>query len=353
MKTNVGQQVTCIPISILAIEDNPGDVFLLRNFLERASEKKFHLTVSTSLKEAYACLKNARFDIIILDLNLPDSYGLETLKQLRTFSLEIPIVILTGSDDETIAIQSLQQGAQDYLVKGSINHHWLVSTLNHSIRRSHILRHLHERETILKINNHSLKQEINQKATELTHIQQRLNHYKSLANIDATTNLANRRHLDIRLQHDWQQCMASQSALSVLMIDLDYFKRFNDTYGHPAGDGCLRQVAQVIQSALQHPEDLATRYGGEEFVVLLPNTTLEGAKTVAGRIRCHLDVLAIPHHASTVRSIVTASIGVVTTVPTLDMLPMDLLEEADQALYRAKLEGRDRIISCAYSPVMP
>ncbi len=157
---------------------------------------------------------------------------------------------------------------------------------------------------------------------------------------DPLTSLANRRAFDDVLHKEWERAKRDQQGIALLYMDVDFFKLYNDTYGHNIGDVCLRRVAQTIKQALRRPADLAARYGGEEFVVLLPNTDLEGAMDVAQRIIRHIDALALPHSRSKAASFVTLSIGVTYLIPTNQNNLTAFLAKADSALYKAKESGR-------------
>lgn len=164
------------------------------------------------------------------------------------------------------------------------------------------------------------------------------------ATIDGLTQIANRRAFDQRLEKEWQRLARENLPMSLLLCDVDFFKRYNDRYGHPAGDDCLRAVAKEIESCIRRPADLAARYGGEEFAVILPNTEQDGATLVANHICQAVADLDILHDASYVKSRVSLSIGVSTTRPKRKNNPRELIESADKALYLAKSEGRDRIV---------
>ncbi len=164
---------------------------------------------------------------------------------------------------------------------------------------------------------------------------------QNLAMLDQLTQIANRRHFDKAIAIEWQRLMRERQPLSLLLCDIDYFKQYNDTYGHAAGDTCLTLVAQALKQAVQRSADLVARYGGEEFAVILPNTDSEGAFKVAQKIREALQQLEIPHLASKVDKNVTMSIGIATVIPVSTMEPLELIEEADRALYQAKASGRN------------
>ncbi|MBN1378815.1 MAG: diguanylate cyclase [Gammaproteobacteria bacterium] len=191
---------------------------------------------------------------------------------------------------------------------------------------------------------------LNDRLDEIT--RERLSLYQSgddmrelqrLALVDSLTSLPNRRSLDKNLDFEWKRASREGKPLSTILLDIDFFKAFNDTYGHLAGDGCLKEVARTVQIASQRPADLTARYGGEEFAVLLPATEREGAVIVAERIRKEVERLGILHAASDINDVVTVSLGVATIVPTLDVSPLELLSKADKALYQAKAAGRNRV----------
>jgi two-component system, cell cycle response regulator len=162
-----------------------------------------------------------------------------------------------------------------------------------------------------------------------------------LANLDGLTKIANRRCFDGTLQHTWQRLGRTEQPLSLLMLDVDFFKSYNDIYGHQQGDECLTRVAQTIQKVVVRPADLAARYGGEEFVIILPETTKTGAMTVAEAIRNAVLALAIPHQGSDSSPYVTVSIGICCLIPVVEFSPDYLINLADHALYSAKQQGRN------------
>ena len=186
---------------------------------------------------------------------------------------------------------------------------------------------------------------LEQRVVERTHELQVAN--EQLANLsitDGLTGLANRRHFDEVLDNEYARLRRSGAPLSLVLLDVDYFKLFNDTYGHPCGDDCLRQVAALIAGLVNRASDLAARYGGEEFALILPETDAQGAVALAERLRSGIEQLAIPHSASKA-SHVTASLGVITVVPTTLPLAGDAIKLADTQLYQAKADGRNRVVA--------
>lgn len=166
---------------------------------------------------------------------------------------------------------------------------------------------------------------------------------EALAHVDGLTNIPNRRYFDERLENEWRRAHRAQKPLAVLMVDIDYFKGYNDCYGHGAGDECLKKVAATLAQALVRPADLIARYGGEEFVAILPDTDAEGARQTAERLRSHVEALALPHERSQAAPHVTASIGCACSTASPESSPQALLEAADRMLYQAKTQGRNRV----------
>ncbi|MDZ8136400.1 MAG: PAS domain S-box protein [Nostoc sp. DedQUE04] len=172
-----------------------------------------------------------------------------------------------------------------------------------------------------------------------------------LATLDGLTQIANRRRFDQYLEAEWQRLKREQLSLSLILLDVDFFKLYNDTYGHLGGDDCLRQLASALKNIVKRPADLVARYGGEEFAIILPNTEIQGAIYVAQTIRQAVRDLAIPHAQSRVCDRVTVSLGVVSIVPNSEISPTDLINAADKALYVAKQQGRDRVHAvCVVTP---
>ncbi|RZU48034.1 diguanylate cyclase (GGDEF)-like protein [Fluviicoccus keumensis] len=170
---------------------------------------------------------------------------------------------------------------------------------------------------------------------------------EQLSRQDALTGLANRRCFDETVTREWGLACRRQESIAVIFLDVDFFKPYNDTYGHPAGDAVLRQVGRALAATVGRPADLAARYGGEEFVVLLPDTDLDGAHAIAERMAAAIAALAIPHGRSAVAERITVSMGVAATTPTPDSVCGELIDAADQAVYAAKAAGRNRIVTAA------
>ena len=169
---------------------------------------------------------------------------------------------------------------------------------------------------------------------------------EQLANVDGLTQISNRRYFDQILYHEWKRAIRSKTPLSVVLIDIDFFKKYNDHYGHPAGDECLKSVAKALSKSVRRPQDLVARYGGEEFIALLPDTDIAGAKIIGESMRVSVKNLQIPHEQSLVSEYVTISVGIANISPKNELEPGLLVEGADKALYEAKKASRDTCKTC-------
>lgn len=505
---------------ILLVEDNQADAILIQEFLTDVSHLQFKLTSVQRLGQGLEYLRHQTFDIILLDLSLPDSRGLETLTQIIAQVPQIPIVILTAIDDEQIALESVRQGAQDYLVKGRFEGELLVRAIRYAIERHRIeatLRLQAQRERLLGRMLEKVHQSLNLveilrttvadiqeflqadrvliyrcqpgtangracfvvecatqedslerldqyaelarpcfllsdpqhiytlHSTHLSELETELinvdPHYQNLltalkiqsaitvpilqnpppawssqsfsstceerphssclwgflmvhqcqyprewqqweidilkqlasqlsiaiqqselycqleianqqlqrlAMLDGLTGIANRRQFDQVLQQVWQQLGKERKPLSLILCDIDYFKPYNDHYGHLAGDQCLQQVAMTLEETINLPLSLVARYGGEEFAIILPRTEQQEALEIAQSICKQMNWLQIPHPQSSIYPFLTLSLGVTTTIPDVNRSPVTLVDVADQALYTAKSQGRNRIVTIDY-----
>lgn len=278
--------------------------------------------------EAVACAERLHPTVILQDLLLPDADGLVLVGQYRAnpATKDVPVIVLSIKEEPAVKSEAFRLGAADYLVKlpdpvelvARIRHH-SKAYLN-QIQRDQAYRALHESQRQLVIMNIELKR---------------------LSNIDGLTGLSNRRYLDEYLAIEWKRAQREHNALSVMMIDVDDFKRYNDTYGHLAGDEVLKTIAATIKQSVERPADLAARFGGEEFMVVLPNTELAGARYVAEEMRLHIEAVNISHSTARAAPYVTISAGVASTVPQQSGASASLVALADAALYAAKKAGRN------------
>jgi diguanylate cyclase (GGDEF)-like protein len=265
-----------------------------------------------------------RPDLVLVDAVMPLLDGFEFCEKLKEIELNrlTPILMITSLDDDDSVEKAFAAGANDYVTK----------PVNLSILR--------QRVKNLVLQSQQLKDRF--KITEA--LQQDNQNLKMLANLDSLTKLSNRRGFEQYIQQEWAKMLRVSAPLSLIMCDIDFFKNYNDNYGHPEGDRCLIKVGEALCQAVRRPGDLVARYGGEEFVVVLPNTNVQGATAVAENIRFAVKNLQVPHKFSAASNHVSMSLGVSTTIPTPGGDLNSLLESSDRALYEAKAQGRDRVV---------
>jgi diguanylate cyclase (GGDEF)-like protein len=291
---------------ILIVED----VKLNAQILVNALKDTYDLRVAHNGVEALAMVREEMPDLILLDIIMPEMDGYEVCARLQSDpnTRDIPILFLTALEGDQNEAYGIELGAMDYIRK----------PFNVPIVKAKIRNHLE-----LKRYKDILKRD---------------------SRIDGLTRIPNRRRFDEAYVEERDRARRTKTPLAVLMIDLDRFKLYNDAYGHLQGDDVLRLVAQTLYHALHRPGDLVARWGGEEFVVLLPQTDLEGAVIVAERLRKAVWELEIPHESSPVAKVLTVSIGVAASKAGQPWSYDMLLQWADEAVYRAKAEGRNKVV---------
>jgi diguanylate cyclase (GGDEF)-like protein len=254
-------------------------------------------------------------DIVLLDAVMPVMDGFTFCTHLQSLPSgdRTPILMITGLEDEASVAQAFAVGATDFVTKPI---HWAVlrQRVKRLIQQSQLYRQLESANQTLQ----------------------------RLASIDGLTQIANRRCFDEYLYQEWQRLTREQAPLSLILGDIDYFKLYNDTYGHQTGDNCLYQVAKTISSCAKRPADLVARYGGEEFALVLPNTKSLGAIKVAQDIQSKVKALHLPHSSSSASGDVTLSLGIAAMIPQPDAHASALVAAADKALYQAKAAGRNQ-----------
>ncbi len=259
-----------------------------------------------------AARSGIRPDLILLDIMMPDMDGFEVCRRLKEdeATCDIPVIFVTAMGATQDENKGFALGAVDYITK----------PISASIVQARVKTHL-----LLKHNSDLLRQ---------------------MASVDALTGIANRRAYDTGLCHEWQRAQRNSSSMAIIMMDLDFFKQYNDYYGHTEGDDCLQQTASALAGVVQRAGDMVTRYGGEEFCAMLPDTDQAGAKKMGEKFRAAVEELQLPHVRSQVSSVVTISVGVAAAVPACPLSsPRDLQVLADTKLYQAKNEGRNRVVS--------
>jgi two-component system chemotaxis family response regulator WspR len=272
--------------------------------------------------------------VILQDLVMPGIDGLTLVRQYRASAAtrDIPVVVLSTTEDPAVKSDAFAAGANDYLVKLPSSVELIARIRYHSKAYSNQL----QRDEAFRALRESQQQliEANIELQRLTHV-------------DGLTELSNRRYFDQQLDMEWRRAAREHTPLSVLMIDIDDFKCYNDTYGHPAGDEALKKVARTVQQSGSRSSDVAARFGGEEFALILPATPLDGARSIADELREGVQNMRIPHHGSSVDGCVTVSVGVASMVPGPGDSFLSVIESADKALYDAKRAGKNRVTARA------
>ncbi len=306
------------PYRILIVDDDAPLATFYTLILEKAG---MSTTTVTNPLQVMEPLVNFKPELILMDVYMPSCNGMElaaTIRQQNVYA-GIPIVFLSSESNFDKQLMAMNLGGDDFLTKPIQPKH-LVSAVTARVERARQLNKLY--------------QELEEANRELQH----------LAVSDGLTQVANRRRFDEYLGQEWQRMAREEAPLSLLLCDVDFFKSYNDTYGHQAGDDCLRQVARAISCTVKRPVDLVARYGGEEFAVILPNTNAEGAVQVAEKVRSEVKALEIVHANSQINKCVTLSLGVASTVPCHKSSSAVLISAADEALYQAKAKGRNCVV---------
>lgn len=291
--------------TILIVDDEISNIEIMNAVLEDDYEVCF----ATSGQQALDVAAAAQPDLVLLDVLMPGIDGFEVCRQLKADALlaDIPIIFTTGLGDTEDEMRGLSLGAIDYVTK----------PIQPAILRARVGNHV-----------------------ELKRLRDQL---AAMAVTDALTGLSNRRHLERSLSTEAARLARTGGWLSVIMLDIDFFKQFNDTYGHPAGDRCITMVAAALTRAVKRASDLPARYGGEEFACILPGADPHGAEIVAQEIRLQIQSLNIPHERSQVSPFITVSIGVASARCLPNMSTERWIAEADRQLYISKQDGRNRI----------
>jgi len=300
-------------MQILVVDDNK----LIRQMVSAIIVHEGYTSFAADgAQEAFSILENNDIDLILMDVEMPDINGFDLTRQIRERFAEqwIPIIFLSGQTDEQHLAKGIDAGGDDYLTK-PVNGVILSAKIRAMSRIAQMKADLDE---------------ANQKLVRLTHV-------------DPLTEAINRRGMDEALHRCWRTNQREKTELSILLLDIDHFKKYNDNYGHQQGDECLKEFSKVLQTQLFRAGDLLARYGGEEFLIILPNTPVDGAKIMATKIFRALEKKNIKHEFSSTAAFVTTSIGVVSSKSGAESTHQ-LIEQADQALYQAKESGRNKFI---------
>lgn len=321
------------PVMVLLVDDQAMVGEAVRRTLLNQPGIDFHYCSDPA--KAIAVAEQIRPTVILQDLVMPGIDGLTLVRRYRAnpATSEIPIVVLSTTEDPAVKGDAFAAGANDYLVKlpsqielvARIRYH--SKSYSNQLQRDEAYRALRESQQQLTETNIELER--------LTHL-------------DGLTEICNRRYFNEHIQLEWSRSLRDQSPLSVLMIDIDDFKLYNDTYGHLGGDEALKQVASTLQLNANRSTDLVARYGGEEFALIMTTTPLTGASFMAEKLRGAVRDLQLVHGGSTVARHLTVSVGGASTIPQRGGSSLQLIEAADMALYEAKRSGKDREVMHEY-----
>lgn len=297
--------------TVLIVDDEPGNITILAELLGSEYNIRVATTGARALEIAFS---EDSPDLVLLDIILPGMDGYEVCRKLKTDfrTQNIPVIFLTGKIGETNELKGFEAGAVDYVTK----------PFSAVIVKARVKNHIE------------------------------LQKYRSILEaqsmLDGLTGIPNRRRYDEYLKYSWDIAWRASSPISIIVIDIDNFKKFNDKYGHQAGDECLKCVAKKIEQTLRRKNDLVARYGGDEFVCILQATDLEGAVLVAENLRKNIIEMGIPH-ADSENGIVTISLGVASIIPAKGVSTETLLEAADGALYMSKENGCNKVSTARVS----
>jgi diguanylate cyclase (GGDEF)-like protein len=305
-------------MKVLLVDDTKTERLILTSYLEKMG----HAVVSAENgKLAVYLYHSEKPDLVLMDVIMPEMDGHEAARQMRNDENHwVPIIFLSGRVDPEDVFAGIEAGGDDYLTK-PVDFRILEAKMISMQRIAKMRRKLINMSTELETVNAELKK---------------------LANVDGLTGLANRRYLDKYLQVEIGRSIRNSHALAVILCDVDYFKKFNDSFGHLEGDDCLKTVAKSMKEMCRRSSDLVARYGGEEFAVVLPDTDIKGASQLAQALCDGIANLKIKHPESD-HGVVTVSMGVYACIPDIAFEAESVLKFADEALYKAKKSGRNKI----------
>jgi len=311
-------------MKILIVDDSKTYQAMLAAYIE---DMGFHHIVASNGSEALDIFMLEKPDLILMDVNMPGVNGYDSARHIRKLGKGwaewVPIIFLSSNIEDIDIVKGIEAGGDDYLAKPI----------------SEIVLHA-KIKAMQRITEHR------QKAIELEKSLKKANlELQRQSNTDGLTGIANKRLFNSYLKQEWSRAMRSKSCLSLLFIDVDYFKLYNDHYGHLKGDRCLKRIAATLQKTSHRSVDMACRYGGEEFAIILPDSGYDGMLHMGRAMVQAIRDIKIPHKHSSVADIVTISIGGVTMIPSNGKTCDIIIQHADKCLYQAKKEGRNRLIT--------
>jgi diguanylate cyclase (GGDEF)-like protein len=291
---------------VLIVDDAPINI----QILNEALKDRYRVFFATNGRDAIRIAASSVPDMILLDIMMPEMDGYEVCRIIKADQVtkDIPIIFITAMNQQENEAAGLELGAADYITK----------PFNPDIVKLRVRNQLELKRQRDLLSRLSLQ--------------------------DGLTGIPNRRSFDEHYDREWRRAFRNQSEISIIMCDIDHFKAYNDSYGHLAGDDCLRRVAGLMCTILERPADLVARFGGEEFICVLPETGLSGSMVIAEKLRGSVESMEIPHQYSPVAPMLTVSLGVATAVPHDEITSSDLISCADKQLYLAKQGGRNRVM---------
>lgn len=291
--------------TILIVDDTPNNIRVLAESLSQ----DYFIKVAKSGIAALDIIQQDKPVLVLLDVMMPGMDGYEVCRRIKSdpYTKDIPVIFVTAKNDAQDEEKGLNLGAIDYITKP-----YQLPIVKTRVR-SHV------------------------------NLKLRSDQLEALVHIDSLTNIPNRRCFDETLNRELKAAIRNGTPLSLVLIDIDYFKKYNDNYGHGQGDICLKQVANAIAESATRPCDLVARYGGEEFVAILPQVDWQGARNIAEKMRSNVAALNINHQFSKTAEHVTISLGMICKVPTIQDSAEQLLKQADDLLYKAKHNGRNQV----------
>jgi len=324
---------------VLLVDDQAMVAEGIRRMLESEELIEFHYCQEPD--KALEMVIEVKATVILQDLVMPDVDGMTLMRFYKSHpeTKNIPVIVLSSKEDAEIKSDAFANGANDYLVKLPDAIELIARVKAHA---KHYYTEL-ERDVAHQVLQ-SMQEELEEANLEL---ENRNNELQRLSSLDGLTGVANRRSFDETLKKEWSRALRTKNTLevSLIMIDIDFFKLYNDGYGHQQGDDCLKRFAENLKKCTTRACDLFARYGGEEFVAVLAGTDADGAVVVAEKMQKVLGKEAIQHEFSKVAKVVTMSMGIATIIPSKDNSPEQLIAQADKALYKAKENGRSRFES--------
>jgi diguanylate cyclase (GGDEF)-like protein len=340
---------------ILVVDDTPTSLRLIAKMLEGHG---YNVQIANSGNAALISIEQVLPDLVLLDVNMPEMSGYEVCRKLKVSptTKEIPVIFISTHTDIGDKLQGFSVGGADYITKEFQDEEVLARVeIQLTIRRQQ--KELEQLNAQFQTQNALLQNEIHNRTVAEERLQSAIFELERLVNLDGLTGVANRRRFDDFLECSWQDMAEEEATLSLVMCDVDFFKSYNDTYGHNEGDKCLREIAgtleQEIKKFADQEDSLVARYGGEEFAIILPNTSIEKAMAIAEHLRMTVKELAIPHINSkisgtsdrlvaSVTPSVTLSLGIASVIPSGNETSF-LITMADRALYEAKNRGRNQV----------